>query len=285
MAANIYANESAVYRTIGLFEQNMGRMSEKRLADGHEIANAIAEYQVECSMTKFMCTELLDYVVDEAVQLHGGYGFMKGYEVERMYRDSRINRIFEGTNEINRMLVPGTIIRRAISGENNLIEQAKKLKSSISSYHTQGAKEGLLSKEKQLLKQAKEMVLYCINYAIEKHGDSLANEQEVVSDLANMIAEVYNMEAAYIRTVKAVEKSSESKNKQKINYTVVYVQEAFDRITKDAKEILVTGFENEEQLQKNLDDLNKLSQHIPTDVVLKKREIAAKIIDAERYVV
>lgn len=285
MAANIYANESAVYRTVGLFEQNMGRMSEKQLADGHEIANAIAEYQVECSMTKFMCTELLDYVVDEAVQLHGGYGFMKGYEVERMYRDSRINRIFEGTNEINRMLVPGTMISRAIAGENKLIEQANKLKNSLSSYHIEDVKEGLLSKEKQLLKQAKEIVLYCINYAVGKYGEKLANEQEVVSDLANMIAEVYNMEAAYVRTVKAVEKSGESKNTQKINYTVVYVQEAFDRITSDGKEILVTGFDSEEKLQENLADLNTLSHHIPTDVVLKKREIAAKIIEAERYVV
>src|SRR5699024_7312455 len=101
MASEIYANESAVYRTVGLFEQRMGALSEEELDDGREIARAIAEYQIECSITKYMATELLDRTADEAVQLHGGYGFMQEYEVERIYRDSRINRIFEGTNEIN----------------------------------------------------------------------------------------------------------------------------------------------------------------------------------------
>src|SRR5690625_611103 len=117
MAAETYANESSVYRTVGLFEQRMGALTEEQLKDGREVARAIAEYQIECSMNKYMATELLDYVADEAVQMHGGYGFMQEYEVERMYRDSRINRIFEGTNEINRLLVPGTLLKKARSEE------------------------------------------------------------------------------------------------------------------------------------------------------------------------
>src|SRR5699024_930738 len=125
IAAGIYANESSVYRTVGMFEQRMGGMSEEQLADGREIAGAIAEYQIECSMHKYMCTELLDLATDEAVQLHGGYGFMQEYEVERMYRDSRINRIFEGTNEINRLLVPGTLLKKAIKGELPLFQEAQ----------------------------------------------------------------------------------------------------------------------------------------------------------------
>src|SRR5690625_4015278 len=131
MTAETYANESAVYRTVGLFEQRMGAMTEEQLKDGREVAKAIAEYQIECSMTKYMCTELLDYVADEAVQMHGGYGFMQEYEVERMYRDSRINRIFEGTNEINRLLVPGTLLKKAMKGELPLLEHAQSLQEEI----------------------------------------------------------------------------------------------------------------------------------------------------------
>src|SRR5699024_1417166 len=117
MAAETYANESAVYRTVGLFEQRMGALTDEQLKDGREVAAAIAEYQIECSMNKYTCTELMDYTVDEALQMHGGYGFMEEYEIARMYRDSRINRIFEGTNEINRLIVPGTLVKKAMKGE------------------------------------------------------------------------------------------------------------------------------------------------------------------------
>src|SRR5699024_9859630 len=106
-------------------------LSDEQLKDGREVARAIAEYQIECSMNKYMCTELLDYVADEAVQIHGGYGYMSEYEVERMYRDSRINRIFEGTNEINRLLVPGTLLKKAMKGELPLFDEAMKLQEEI----------------------------------------------------------------------------------------------------------------------------------------------------------
>lgn len=109
MASKLYATESSVYRTVGLFEDHMGQLSEEQQKDGKQIAASIAEYAIECSLNKVFATESLDYIVDEGVQLHGGYGFMSEYEIERLYRDSRINRIFEGTNEINRLLVPGKL--------------------------------------------------------------------------------------------------------------------------------------------------------------------------------
>lgn len=131
IASEIYANESAVYRTVGLFEQRMGALTEEQLKDGREIARAIAEYQIECSMNKYTATELLDHAADEAVQMHGGYGFMQEYEVERIYRDSRINRIFEGTNEINRLLVPGTLLKKAMKGELPLFQKAMSLQEEL----------------------------------------------------------------------------------------------------------------------------------------------------------
>ena len=159
MATETYANESAVYRTVGLFEQRMSSLTDEQLRDGREIARAIAEYQIECSMNKVTCTELLDYVVDEAVQLHGGYGFMQEYEVERMYRDSRINRIFEGTNEINRLLVPGTLLKKALKGELPLLQHAQALEEELMMMMPEEVGEETLEQEKYLLKNAKKIVL------------------------------------------------------------------------------------------------------------------------------
>lgn len=124
MATKSFSLESSIYRTGGLFEKNLGDLTDEEQADGEKVAKAIAEYAIECSLNKFYGSEVLDYCADEAVQIHGGYGFMAEYEVERIYRDSRINRIFEGTNEINRMLVPGTLIRKTMKGELPFLDKA-----------------------------------------------------------------------------------------------------------------------------------------------------------------
>ena len=127
MASKLYAAESLIYRTVGYFEERQSQLSPEEQKDGKAIAASIAEYAIECSINKVVGSEVLDYIADEAVQLHGGYGFMQEYEVERIYRDSRINRIFEGTNEINRLLVPGTFMRKAMKGELPLLEKAQAL--------------------------------------------------------------------------------------------------------------------------------------------------------------
>ncbi len=283
MTAETYANESAVYRTVGLFEQRMGSMTEEQLKDGREVAKAIAEYQIECSMNKFTASELLDYVADEAVQMHGGYGFMQEYEVERIYRDSRINRIFEGTNEINRLIVPGTLLKKAMKGELPLLQEAQGLQEELLMMMPEEVGTEPLDQEKYLLKNAKKIVLLGAGLAAQKYMQKLEDEQEILANLADMAAAVYNMEAAILRTEKAITKDGLDKHNQKLLYTQVYAQEAFNAIEADAKEILI-AVEEGDNLRMMLSSLRKLTRHEPTNVIAKKREIAAKVIAEEKYV-
>lgn len=284
MASEIYANESAVYRTVGLFEQRMGALSDEELEDGREIARAIAEYQIECSITKYMATELLDRTADEAVQLHGGYGFMEEYEVERIYRDSRINRIFEGTNEINRLLVPGTLLKKAMKGELPLLQKAQGLQEELMMMMPEEVGAGPLDQEKHLVRNAKKIVLLGAGLAAQKYMQKLENEQEILVHLANMVGDVFNMESALLRTEKAIHHTGEEKNELKLLYTQVYVQEAFNRIEAAAKEILI-AVEDGDTLRMMLSSLRKLTRHEPTNVTLKKREIAKSLIESEKYIV
>src|SRR5699024_1187967 len=184
---------------VGLFEQRMGNLSEEALKDGREIAKAFAEYQIECSMNKYMATELLDFVADEAVQMHGGYGFMQEYAVERMYRDSRINRIFEGTNEINRLIVPGTLLKKAMKGELPLLQEAQGLQEELLRMMPEEVGTEPLDQEKHLLKNAKKIVLLGAGLAAQKYMQKIEQEQEILANLADMAADVYNMEAAILR--------------------------------------------------------------------------------------
>ncbi|MCA0984548.1 acyl-CoA dehydrogenase family protein [Halobacillus yeomjeoni] len=284
VAADTYANESAVYRTVGLFEQSMGKLSEEALKDGAAVAKVIAEYAIECSLNKVFCTELLDFAVDEAVQIHGGYGFMAEYEVERMYRDSRINRIFEGTNEINRMIVPGTLLKKAMKGELPLLQKAQALQEEIMMMMPEEPGLEPLEQEKHLLKNAKKIGLLAAGLAAQKFGEKLENEQEVLVNIADIVGEIYNMESAVLRTEKAMNKTGEEKNKQKLLYTQVYVQEAFNRIEAHAKETLIAS-ETGDTLRMMLGAMRKLTRHTPINVIAKKREIAANLIEAEKYIV
>lgn len=282
MASHIYANESAVYRTVGLLEQRMAKLPNK--PNGLEIARSIAEYQMECSLNKFTSTELLDYVADEAVQLHGGYGFMQEYEVERIYRDSRINRIFEGTNEINRLLVPGTLLKKAMKGEIPLFEKAQQLQEELMMMIPEEVGEEKLEQEKYLLKNAKKIALLSVGLAAQKYEKDLEQEQEILVRLANIIGEIYHMESATLRTEKAIHTNGINNIKQKLLYTEVYIQEAFNRIERYAKEILV-AVEQGDNLRMMLSALRKLTRHQPKNIMRIKREIAEMITEEEKYIV
>ncbi|AJD91959.1 acyl-CoA dehydrogenase [Jeotgalibacillus malaysiensis] len=284
MGAKLYATESSVYRTVGLFEDRMSQLSDEEIKDGKEVAKSIAEYAIECSLNKVFGTESLDYIADEAVQLHGGYGFMQEYEVERIYRDSRINRIFEGTNEINRLLVPGTYLRKAMKGELPLLQKAQALQEELMSMMPEEISDEPLKQEEYLVKNAKKIGLLAAGLAAQKYGKALEAEQEVLVNIADIVSLAYAMESSLLRTQKAVEKSGLEKNQQKVLYTQIFCQEAFNEIEQHAKETLIAA-ESGDSLRMMLSALRKFTRFTPVNLIPVKREAAAKLIDAEKFVV
>ncbi|EWH21689.1 acyl-CoA dehydrogenase family protein [Bacillus haynesii] len=284
MSAKLYAMESSVYRTVGLFEDKMGTLSEEEQKDGRQVAKSIAEYAIECSLNKVFGSETLDYIVDEGVQIHGGYGFMQEYEVERAYRDSRINRIFEGTNEINRLIVPGTYLKKAMKGELPLFEKAKALQEELMMLMPEEPGDGVLEQEKYLLRNAKKTALMIAGLAAQKYGKAIDQEQEILVNIADIVSQVYAMEAAILRTEKAVQTTGEAKNAQKILYTQIFAQEAFQEIESHAKESLI-AMESGDSLRMMLSALRKLTRFTPVNVIEKKRQAAKEVFEAEKYIV
>ncbi|WP_106406273.1 acyl-CoA dehydrogenase family protein [Bacillus marinisedimentorum] len=284
MAAQTYANEAAVYRTIGLLEDRLNALSEEEMKDGAKVGAAIGEYAIECSLNKVFGTEALDYVVDEAVQIHGGYGFMAEYEVERIYRDSRINRIFEGTNEINRLIVPGTLLRKAMKNELPLLQKAQSLQEELMMMMPEEPGDEALEQEKYMVRNAKKVALLAAGLAAQKYGKALNDEQEILANIADIVGEVFAMESALLRTEKAIDKTGEAKNKQKLLMTQVYCEEAMNRIEGHAKETLV-AVESGDTLRMMLSSLRKLTRRTPINVIVKKREIAKTVLEEEKYVV
>lgn len=284
MASQLYATESLIYRTVGYFEQRQSQMTAEQQKDGKAIAAAIAEYAIECSINKVVGSETLDYIVDEAVQLHGGYGFMAEYEVERAYRDSRINRIFEGTNEINRMIVPGTFMKKALKGELPLLQQAQALQEELLMMMPEEIGDAPLEQEKVLVKNAKKIGLLAAGLAAQRYGTKLEQEQEVLVNIADIANNIFAMESALLRTEKAVAKNGEEKEQQKILYTEIFCQEAFAAIERDAKETLYAAVDGDNQ-RMMVSALRKLTRSNPYNVIAKKREASVKLIDAAKYVV
>lgn len=284
MAAHLYASESLNYRIVGLFEDRLSQLSEEAKKDGAQIAAAIAEYAIECSIAKVFGTETLDYIADEAVQLHGGYGFMAEYEVERIYRDSRINRIFEGTNEINRMIVPGTFMKKALKGELPLLQAAQNLQQELLMLMPEEITEEPLAQEKYIVRNAKKVAILVAGLAAQRFGTKLDEEQEVLVNIANITNQVFAMESVVLRTVKAIKRAGVEKAAQKILYTENFCQEAFAEIEKEAKETILASAEGD-AARMTLSALRKLTRSNPYNLILKKRQASVKLIEAEEYVV
>lgn len=279
MAVKTYASESAVYRTAGLIEEGL-----EGISSGQEAASRIEEYAIECSINKVHASEALDFCVDECVQIHGGYGYVSEYPAERMYRDSRINRIFEGTNEINRLLIPGTILRRAMKGQLALLPAAQGLAQELLSMRA-GApvSDAPLAAEQAMVEMAKKLFLMVGGNAAQKYMDKIAHQQEIMGILADLVIEAYAMESALLRTQKALAKDPAAAE-MKVLLTQVYIHDTFPKLDLMAREALAAMFEGD-MLKTQLSALKKLTRYNPVNTVALKRTIAAKIFEAGKYVV
>jgi alkylation response protein AidB-like acyl-CoA dehydrogenase len=284
MAVRTYMSESMMYRLAGMFDDKLSLLDAEAKKSGAENAKAIEEYAAECSITKVYGSEALDFCVDEYVQILGGYGFCAEYPAERYYRDSRINRIWEGTNEINRMLVPGTMMKRAMQGRLNLLQAAQAVAGDLMTYSPLSVElpDTPLALQEHIIKMSKKLALMVAGVAAQKFGAKLDREQEILAKIADIVIEIFAMESGLLRTLKIISKDGEEKAKYQIAAVKVYVDEMIPRIESWAKQI-ISYVEEGDMLRTQLAGVRKLARYQPIDSVTLKREIADRIIDIESY--
>jgi alkylation response protein AidB-like acyl-CoA dehydrogenase len=270
MAVLSYVSESLVYRTAGMIDRNMWGVG----ADPVEALKRIEEYDVECSMVKVWCSEMLDYVVDETVQIFGGAGYVEDYPAERYWRDARVNRIFEGTNEINRLLVPGRLLRRALKGELPFFQKAQALMDEITGGPTgTGEDDGPLAGEQRMLAGAKKVALMCLGLAAQKFGTKLSDEQEILGAFADIAMQTYALESALVRTVKRVASQGEGACALQIAAVRCYAQDAMDRVEIEARRLLAAVDEGD-MLRTYLAALKRFSKREAVNSIALRRQIA-----------
>jgi alkylation response protein AidB-like acyl-CoA dehydrogenase len=280
MAIQIFAVESMVYRSAGNIETMMSAAAGDKVAHSMKV---LEEYAIESSIAKVYGSEMLDYVVDEGVQIFGGYGFHEEYPVCRAYRDSRINRIFEGTNEINRMLIVQMLMKRAMGGQLPLIPAAMKLADEILSGPSfEESPEGVLAEETRVVANAKKMFLQAAGGAVQKFREKLADEQELVAALANIVMEVYAMESCLLRAQKAASTKGEGANKTMIDAARVFISEAMERVEHEAKRAIAAVHEGD-MLTTQMAVLKRFAKRPAMDTIALRRSVAAAVQAQDRY--
>ena len=288
MATLIYVGESLVYRTVGMMDTLLSEIDSASPDAAKERRKAIEEYAVECSILKVWGSEMIDYVVDETVQIFAGYGFVEEYPAERAYRDARINRIFEGTNEINRLIITGFLLKRAMSGQLPLMPAIKKLMDEVLSGPSVGEEiEGALAEERKLVAQAKKLGLFVSGAATQKYMQTIQDQQEVMGAIADMTIEIYAMESAVLRAQKMVDgvsapKQGEASAALPIAMTRVYLTQALERVEAAAKKVIADVAEGD-MLRTQLAIVRRLSKHEPFNTIALRQQIAQKTIEAGKY--
>jgi alkylation response protein AidB-like acyl-CoA dehydrogenase len=277
-----WVGESMIYRTLGMIETGIGAVDTK---DMDARLRAIEEYAAECSIIKVALSEYCDFVADEMVQIYGGYGYSADYPAERAYRDSRINRIFEGTNEINRLLIPGRLMKSALSGNLPLLPAAQALMDEIISPQISGFDddERVLAAEQKLTQNAKKVALMTLGTAAQKYMRTLAEQQEILMGIADIILDTYAMESAILRAQKLAASEGEEVAARYIDITRVFCNDAVERIEARAKNTLAAMSEGDE-LRTLLAALRRFTKLTPMNTVAARQRIADVVIQANKYV-
>ena len=282
-AASVYAGESMVYRTIGMIDAALAGLDQSA-GDAREIEKRIEEYAVECSIVKVWVTDMLQMVANHDVQIHGGYGYVEEYPAERAYRDARINPIFEGTNEINRLIITGWLMKRAMKGELPLLAAIKQLMDEVISPSVAEEREGPLAGEHKMLAQAKKLGLFAAGAASQKYMQSLADQQEVMAAIANGVIEVYAMESCILRAEKLVAAKGEAAASAAIAMTGFYTAKAMQTIEASVRKVIAAVAEGD-MLRTQMAILRRLAKHDPANTIALGRQIANHVLAAGRYTI
>ena len=274
-----YVAESATYWASALIKTKIDELKSSGRSYEEALMGAAEEYAIECAMLKVLGSEMLDYVVDEMVQIHGGYGFSEEYPAARAYRDSRINRIFEGTNEINRLLTIDMLVKRALKGQLDIMTPAMAIQKELMSVPSTGETiEGVLGAERKIIANAKKAILMVAGAAAQKLMAKLEHEQEIVMNIADMLIETFAAEAAVLRAAKLTSSTGEQEAQHYITMARVYLNDAIERINLAGKEAITAFAEGDEQRMMLL-GLKRFTKTESINTKAMRREIAAKLIE------
>ena len=283
-ATRLYAAESMVYRTVGMIDAGLDQLGDHGNRSPREIQRCIEEYAVECSILKVYGSEMLTLVADELIATMGGYGYVEEYPAERFYRDARINRIFEGTNEINRLIITGWLMKRAMKGQLPLLAAIKTLMDEVMqwpSFEDSGDADESMAREAGMLAGLKKVALFAAGVASQRFMTALEEQQEIMADLADLIAQVYALESSLLRARK-LGAAGKSSAKTAEAMTALLADESMGFAEQAARRVLAACGEGDE-LRTQLAILRRLAKFTPADVVVLSRTVARQCIEAEKY--
>lgn len=283
MTAAVFASESLVYRLAGMIDNKLATIARDTPNYYEVYQKGIEEYAIECAISKVFCSEVLADVVDEVVQIFGGYGFIQDYPAERFYRDERINRIFEGTNEINRLLIPGMILSRTMKGEIPLQREAMKAVEALTSPSVEEANEGEFAAEKTLLPNLKKVFLVVAGNAVQKFMTAIKDEQEILLAIADVAITIFAIESAVLRAEKILPSLSEAKRRAATAAVKIFTFNAAERTATAARKAAYF-IEEGDNLTMLLAGIRRFTKYDATGLLGAKRQLAEAVIEAEKYI-